>query len=578
QTVQQEDLSKVVVGYLMDDEEEQSALPSQVNTPAANTEEPEEYIYAGIGKIDINPKSGLSSSTHFTLKDLIFSRLKSNSQTTVIATLKLLKTLIKNHCQYSLKLLSIYPDNLKNPTIISHHLREVELYFSLIIAIDSDHAKDVLACGYEDYLRDVEMAIDSDWCYQNMNPSNDQQRSSRNDMKEMPKARRRRSFKYGQRFEDTKQEEKEEEEKQRKRKQSLQCGGMKALARHRIRSTDPLLQILLSLLSHFFTQSSELNLALTGVITALALCPYRSLQGWISFSETDRTNRDDILVLNSNGQPAVTKTKIRSQDIYAHFDTSAPVDEDDEEDDRSVDFGADRESSKMTSPTYFKSYPPFFTLLRTLTQQVDYYRSEIHAFDKLLEERRNALIAGETSFLDKRVVTPSPLPSLSTGTRGMSGAQQLNTAGILNRRPSVLRTSLSTDPAPALTPSSSTSTAQLGSSPNAPPVNMNVVMNNPMSPLGLHIRKTSAMRIQPLFPSNFVSEREEPILNLDDEDEHTFAPKTADPSRPKRVDKSTEITLSMLLNNVVILEESIKELVALMQVRRSLGIDEIAYV
>jgi hypothetical protein len=34
----------------------------------------------------------------------------------------------------------------------------------------------------------------------------------------------------------------------------------------------------------------------------------------------------------------------------------------------------------------------------------------------------------------------------------------------------------------------------------------------------------------------------------------------------------------MLLNNVVILEESIKELVALMQVRRSLGIDEISYV
>jgi hypothetical protein len=86
------------------------------------------------------------------------------------------------------------------------------------------------------------------------------------------------------------------------------------------------------------------------------------------------------------------------------------------------------------------------------------------------------------------------------------------------------------------------------------------------------------MRIQPLFPSNFVSEREEPILDLDDEDEHTFAPKTADPSRPKRIDKSTEITLSMLLNNVVILEESIKELVALMQVRRSLGIDEISYV
>ncbi|KAI7896808.1 Retinoic acid induced 16-like protein-domain-containing protein [Mucor mucedo] len=582
QTIQQEDLARVVVGYLIDDEDQQSSGPSLVATPAPTTEEAEDYIASAVEKLEINRKN--STSTHFTLKDLIFSRLKSNSQTTVIATLKLLKTIIKNHCQYSLNLLSIYPDNLNNPTIISHHLREVELYFSLIIAIDSDHAKDVLACGYEDYLRDVEMTIDSDYCYQSISPANAPTDGNRNSTQEMPKAKRRRSFKYGQRYEDIKKEEREEQEKRQKRKQNIKCHGVKTLSRHRIRSTDPLLQILLSLLSHFFTQSSELNLALTGVITALALCPYRSLQGWISFSETDRTNRDDILVLNSDGQPAVNKTKIRSQDIYAHYDTSAPVDEDDDDDDRSVDFGADRESAKMTSPTYFKSYPPFFTLLRTLTQQVDYYRSEIQAFDKLLEERRNALIAGETSFLDNRVIKPST--SLSTGNRSIStGAQQLNTSGILNRRPSVLRSSLSTDPTPVLSPSSSSSTMALGSSPRisanppqVPPINMNVIMNNPMSPLALHVRKTSSMRIQPLFPSNFVSEREEPILDLDDEDEHTFAPKSADPSRPKRIDKSTEITLSMLLNNVVILEESIKELVALMQVRRSLGIDEISYV
>lgn len=590
QTVQQEDLSKMVVGYLMDDED--ITIP-----PTPSFEEPEEFISSGVEGIEIGSnnerKGSISTPSHFTLKDLIFSRLKSNSQTTVIATLKLLKTLIKNHCQYSLKLLSFYPEIDKNPTIISHHLREVELYFSLIIAIDANHAQDVLACGYENYLRDVEMTIDSDWCYQNINPVGDQPNDIRHDIQEAPKAKRRRSFKYGQR-EDSRKEEIEEKEKQMKRKQSLKCNGMKGLTRHRIRSTDPLLQILLSLLSHFFTQSSELNLALTGVISSLALCPYRSLEGWISFSETDRTNRDDILVLNSNGQPSVTKPKIRSQDIYAHYDTNAPLDEDDEDDDRSVDFGADRESNKMTAPTYFKSYPPFFTLLRTLTQQVDYYRSEIHAFDKLLEERRNALISGETSFLDnsnnsssnnKRIMSPS----VSTSTRTVvptnnSTPQMMN----MNRRPSVLRPSISsTDPTPVLSPSSSASTMALGSngspriSPNPPPpsgVNMNVIMNNPMSPLALHVRKTSTMRIQPLFPSNFVNDREEPILDLDDEDEHTFAPKTADPSRPKRIDKSTEITLSMLLNNVVILEESIKELVALMQVRRSLGIDEIAYV
>ena len=578
QTVQQEYLAKMVVGYLMDDE-------SLTTHPG---DEAEKAISSGMDRTRPKRKDSISS-THFTLKDLIFSRLKSNSQTTVIATLKLLKTLIKNHCQYSLKLLSTYPETNKNSTIISHHLREVELYFSLIIAIDADHAKDVLACGYEDYLRDVEMTIDADWCYQNINPLGDQTEDNHENIKEAPKMKRRRSFKYGQR-EDNEKEEREEKEKEWTRKQSLKCGSdaMKALSRHRIHSTDPLLQILLSLLSHFFTQSSELNLALTGVVSALASCPYRSLEGWISFSETDRTNRDDILILNPDGA-AISKPKVYSQDIYAHYDTNIPVDEDDDDDDRSIDFGAERASNKMTAPTYFKSYPPFFTLLRTLTQQVDYYRSEIQSFDTLLEERRNALISGETSFLAAENPTPKRggimTSSVSTSTRNME-AQQLNTSGILNRRPSVLRASLSTDPTPVLSPSSSASTmGALGSSPRTssnppsiPAINMNAIMNNPMSPLALHVRKTSAMRIQPLFPSNFVNEREDPILDLDDEDEHTFAPKTADPSRPKRADKSTEITLSMLLNNVVILEETIKELVALMQVRRSLGIDEISYV
>ncbi|KAI8647836.1 Retinoic acid induced 16-like protein-domain-containing protein [Parasitella parasitica] len=541
QTLEHDELSKVVVGYLMDDGDQ---------SPSADTKEKSVVKDASVSFID------------FTLKDLILSRLKSTSQTTVIATLKLLKTLVTNHCQYSLGLLSISPDTSKTPTIVSHHLREVELYFSLIIAIDALHAEEILACGYEEYLRDAEAALDNDWCYQNLKPAAE----AANDGPQALKARRRRSFKYGQHG--------GKEEAQKRAKPCL-------LARHLVRSTDPLLQILLGLLSHFFTQSSELNLALTGVISALALCPYRSLEGWIAFSESDRTNQNDVLLLNSNGQPAVGQTKTRRQDVYVGYESMIPVNDDDDEDDRSIDFGAERESNKKTMPTYFKSYPPFFTLLRTLTQQVDYYRSEVQSFDKLLEERRNALISGEISFLDKRAVSPSSSTSTSTSSYR---AHQFNASSIFDRRPSILRPSVSTDTrTPILSPSSSASTA-MGSPrissqpPPIPAVNMNVVLNNPMSPLTLHVKKTSLTRIQPLFPSNFVSDRGEPILDLSDDDEHTFAPKTTDPSQPKRLDKSTEITLSMLLNNIVILEETIKELVALMQVRCSLGIDGIAYV
>ena len=40
---------------------------------------------------------------------------------------------------------------------------------------------------------------------------------------------------------------------------------------------------------------------------------------------------------------------------------------------------------------------------------------------------------------------------------------------------------------------------------------------------------------------------------------------------------AARVTLSQLLDNVVILEESIKELTAIAQVRRSMGIDPISY-
>ena len=50
---------------------------------------------------------------------------------------------------------------------------------------------------------------------------------------------------------------------------------------------------------------------------------------------------------------------------------------------------------------------------------------------------------------------------------------------------------------------------------------------------------------------------------------------------PEQVDEAQEkpptVTLSQLLDNVVILEESIKELVAVIHARRSLGIDSVRY-
>ncbi|KAI9317614.1 Retinoic acid induced 16-like protein-domain-containing protein [Dichotomocladium elegans] len=542
QILQHDELSDLVVGFLMDDGDD---------------------MHSNFGR--------------FTLKDLIFYRLKhSKSQPTVIATLKLLRTLITRHCRYSLKLLNVSTNEEdKGPlTTVSHHHREIELYFSLIARVDDEKADNVLSFGYEDYLQDVETHMERDICFQTMSGGYNGQDAPQGT--QTPKSERRRSFKYGQRFDD--------------QKEIMHTGRCympsPSMRKHRIKTNDTLMQTLLDLLNPFFAQSPELNLALTGVISAIAICPYRSLEGWVTFRESDRTTPDDVLILNGRGDPTISYTNgkdinnnggdngsIRANDIYARYDTS-PVNEDDEDDDRSVDYGAELNSAKVTSRTQFKSYPPFFTLFQMLTQQIDCYRSEVDGFDQLLEQRRNGLMVGNTE-----PVPLSMMQSTSTSTRrgslfpdASSPPHPTISSPTNNRRASVMMR-------PSPTPSKSSATyfsapmpglSGTGAAPHNP------IIANPLSPLAIHARKTQNIRIQPLFSSRFVFD-EEPIYSLDPEDEDTFAPKAVNPSQTRRMDKSTEISLSMLLNNVVILEETIKELVAIMQVRRSLGIDEIRF-
>ncbi|CEI86619.1 hypothetical protein RMCBS344292_01053 [Rhizopus microsporus] len=468
QAIQEPRLVDVILGFLMQQENDDSVVPDS---------------------------SPYNSADRFTLKDLIFTRLQSTSQPTVIATLKLLKTLIVRHCRFANRLLTL--DRIQEPPacIISHHIREIELYFALISAMDKEHANSILTVGYEDYLRDVEGRMDADDCYQSYHQQPVYVPST-------TKSEKRRSFKYGQQ----RMIPMSGDHYYQSYYQQQQLQHQQPSIRHRLRSSDTLLQILLNLFSHFFAQSTELNLALTGVLSALAMCPHRSLEGWLTFTEHDRTHPDDILLLSRYGESddeeeeecVNNNIKIRMQDIYA-----ATIPTDDDEDDQSVDFGMEKNSIHMTAPTQFKSFPPFYTIFRTLTQQVDYYRSEIDDFNLLLYQRWQNVFA---------TTTTSSSPSLSPST-SVSSKRRSSISSIMDN----------------LKPASVSTAASIATHRSAP-----AVMDD---------SKTNQVRIQPLFPSNF----------------------------------SSEVSLSMLLNNIIILQETIKELVAIVQVRRSLGIDKIKY-
>ena len=109
------------------------------------------------------------------------------------------------------------------------------------------------------------------------------------------------------------------------------------------------------------------------------------------------------------------------------------------------------------------------------------------------------------------------------------------------------------------------------------------------SPFGPHYQKTIAIMVEPYSappPSDGPWTPAKPRKWSADEEDVFTSGQWGDggqepPSQPEEEteqrSKSTTVTLSRLLDNVVILEESIKELVAIIHARRSLGIDSIRY-
>lgn len=61
---------------------------------------------------------------------------------------------------------------------------------------------------------------------------------------------------------------------------------------HRPSPNDRLWRLLTLSLAQWFVNDPQVNLALSGVVTALAACPIRNLEGWISFNKQNSTHGD----------------------------------------------------------------------------------------------------------------------------------------------------------------------------------------------------------------------------------------------------------------------------------------------
>ncbi|CAG8569677.1 15906_t:CDS:2 [Funneliformis caledonium] len=534
QTLDQEELVDVVVGFLMDsDGDDEEFWKQTVTTNKMLKRQSTINLFEGIENNPIKSSPYFTATGRFTLKDLIFSRLRSSSQQTVIATLKLLHTVISKHCRYSLKLLNIELDEnatcFPKPNYLIEDLfnveqHELDLFFSLISAIDPTQNMEIFTNGYDSYVRDAEMIIEADRCYIN---GQDMEWTEEGPVK--PKSnksnKQRLTYSHGKK-----------------------CGskGMSAVPKHRLNPTDrnpgdSLLQILLGTLSNFFAHSPELNLTLTGVLSALAVCPYRSLEGWLVFSGIDRldNHRDYSMKGFENLHHETRNLEILSPGINNHEghansdSTDKAINDFDEADDRSIDYDVDKSPSAVKAigaTPMWTNFPPFFTIFKTLTQQVDYYRSEIDGFDQYLEERRTGLLDADDGIDENFFKQPSFLPTRTPARRGSTAANHSSTpspSARTRRNTSHSPSSAHRDPRRANSLSRAESSSPMGSSAplssfsKSPSVSSNII-----TPLSTHYKKTEDIRILPLFPTHF---------------------------------------------------EAVKELVAIVQVRRSLGVDEVRY-
>lgn len=328
--------------------------------------------------------------------------------------------------------------------------------------------------------------------------------------------------------------------------------------RHRLDHSSKVIGLVLESMEHFFSHPPELNLALTGVLSSLAGCPYRGLEGWML--------------------PMPTQWQVLGERIRR--DRTAE-EESDDGDDRSVDHDVE-ELSRVLSPSRSPSSPVITTpcllsILTALAASVSRYRATVPNFDRYLAERRQGLM-----FVDDLA---DALAGNDDGFKEDAGAS-IRSKGVgfgafLNSRPAEV------EPAPNtfLTPP-----RQRGMSASSTTSRASTLKSSggPASPFAAHYRQTGAISVTPIIVEVCSPRGEESVLEESQLESPTkrlaTVPRPSNPSLfsdgsepERRLREIGAVTLSVVLDNVIVLEEFSKELSGILSVRRALGVDGVSF-
>ncbi|KAI9734560.1 MAG: hypothetical protein M1834_002161 [Cirrosporium novae-zelandiae] len=287
-------------------------------------------------------KDEQDSPTLFTLVDLIKGGLRSKSQQTVAATLKLVSIILRKFHKYAMfTMLKVLPAAAESQRTIGGLHAELELFMGLAESITQDESLEI---SYDAHLKDEMSLIESHPCTMQVLASN-----------------------YGD----------------WKSKEADQANfGPRAVIPHRLLAEDPVLKSLLMLLDTFFSNSVEVNLSLTGAITDLASCAHMHLEGWLlvdpfayeyDVDEVDEDAQDDDL--GSELKELDELLSLANSPAQAHLHSIKKI---------------------RQAPSWSKEKtPPVIARLQDTVSMLDVWRAEIPNFDSLLAQRR------ELFFSDK---------------------------------------------------------------------------------------------------------------------------------------------------------------------------------
>jgi len=400
--------------------------------------------------------------------------------------------------------------------------------------------------------------------------------------------------------------------------------------RHRLSAETPLLSSVLESLAKFFVQPPALNLILTGCVATLASCPTRSLEGWMLPTPNPDDDDDD----DSFTQSIFSSCTPRNPTVDYDEGDDRSIDFAVDEYVRSHRKSSSRRTfeSSFSRPQGAEGADCLLEVYRQLAEQVAGYRKTINNFDRYLKERRQGLIFVENLEDALDTLTTGTMPKSES-------VVDKEPQTVTSSKQTTRNSTPTNSPEPFSKPKDSSffssffkggansksfsSTAHNTRAQNTRPSQEGTPgmdggrVDRPVAvkPFSEHYQQTGSIQltIVPVSTPGSTKKRQGSLVKLEFSDEETDTDednpgpdtptkKTRDGSHlPAPLPSSRKphqnllsshhslsaadnlpsdnhhsvISLSMLLDNVVILEESIKELGAIISARKSLGIDPV---